>query len=479
MKMARGTLYLMIAEVMFVLSGWAIHIVAGRILGKYFYGVFVLLLTLLTQYRIFLASGVHRAVAKYISEDPRFAPAVRRQALRLQFIAGWALCGLVWVIAPSLARLWQNAELVGYIRLTGFFFPIFGLYSVYRGVLNGMKLFGREALVSIVYSLLKVLFLFVLIHYYGIAGAVTGYLVAIVGGMFLARFLAPSGSGETGAPFPIMRIVRFAVPVMLFSFIISLIQNIDLYFIRALIPPPGTDSANSYYGCAQQFSKIPYMILFALSMTLFPNISSLTARPGGKQKAAQTIRKSLRAGLLLVLPVSCLIGGASSNLIEWVFPTINGGGDALRVLIFGQTLLSFLFILTTILTAAGRPWLSFSLVGVTLGIDVILNYLLIPAYGITGAAAATTISSAVGAIAAAGAVRRNFRALVVPSSAVKITIASAIVFWLTLLINPARWMIPPVFLLLWAIYILLLLVFREIDKNDWQMLKSLIIKKAS
>jgi len=170
MKMARGTLYLMIAEVMFVLSGWAIHIVAGRILGKNFYGVFVLLLTLLTQYRIFLASGVHRAVAKYISEDPRFAPAVRRQALRLQFIAGWALCGLVWVIAPSLARLWQNAELVGYIRLTGFFFPIFGLYSVYRGVLNGMKLFGREALVSIVYSLLKVLFLFVLIHYYGIAG---------------------------------------------------------------------------------------------------------------------------------------------------------------------------------------------------------------------------------------------------------------------------------------------------------------------
>lgn len=482
MRMGRGTAYLMIAEVMFVLSGWAIHIGSKRILGLADYGTFGILLSLLTLYRIFLATGVNRAVSRYISREPARARSIRRQALKLQIALGAGLCLVIWVAAPGLARLWQNDAFTGYIRLTGFFLPVFGIYSVYRGTLNGYTMFGQEARVSILYSLFKVAFLFGLIFlfsYWGdrrLYGAITGYLAAIIGATILARAFCPTGEEAGGLSFPLTRIVRFAFPVVLFSFIISLIQHLDLYFVRALIAS-GADLATGCYTCAQQFARIPYMLLYALSLTIFPNIAAGTAGPGRPEEMAGMIRKALRGGLLLVLPIAALIGGGAGPLVGWVYGADSmAAGAPLHYLIFGQTLLALLLVLTTIITARGRPWLSFFLVTGTLGIDAALNYLLIPEYGISGAALATTIAAGLGMAGAAAAVYRHFHALFFPLSTIKIVIASALIYWLTRLINPSGWLIPPIFLLLFATYILLLLVSREIDKDDWRMIQSLCIK---
>ncbi len=239
----------MIAEGVFVLSGWAIHIGSKRLLGLKWYGIFGILLSLLTLYRIFLATGVNRAVSKYISENPPLARPIRRQALKLQLALGWLLCAGIFFAAPHFARWWQAPELTGLIRLTAFFLPVFGLYSVYRGTLNGLKLFGKEAKVSIVYSLLKVAFLFSLIHLFGRTGnsmtygAVSGYLVAVIGAMLLARFSCPGLPERPGETFPVGRVVTFAFPVVLFSFLISLIQHLDLFLVRKLLPSGRADLA--------------------------------------------------------------------------------------------------------------------------------------------------------------------------------------------------------------------------------------------
>ena len=385
MKMARGTVYLMIAEVMFILSGWAIHIGSKRILGISEYGTLGILLSLLTLYRIFLATGVNRAVSRYIALDPWQANSIRRQALKLQITIGIGFCIAVWLAAPILARIWRDDAFVGYIRLTGFFLPVFGIYSVYRGTLNGFTLFGREARVSIIYSLLKVALVFILIFSFrywwnqGLYGAVSGYLAAIIGATILARVLCPTMETRDGAgTFPISRIVRFAFPVVLFSFIISLIQHLDLYFVRAMVKEdPGL--ATGYYTCAQQFARIPYMLLYALSLTIFPNIAAGTASGDKDRQSGVLIRKALRGGLLLVLPIAALIGGGAGPLIGWIYGADSlAGGGALQVLIFGQTLLALLMVLTTIIMAQGRPWISFLIVIGTMLLDALLNYLLIP-----------------------------------------------------------------------------------------------------
>lgn len=483
MRMGQGTIYLMIAEVMFILSGWVIHIGSKKILGISEYGTFGILLSLLTLYRIFLATGVNRAVSRYISRDPWQADSIKRQALKLQIALGVGFCIGVWLAAPLLARIWHDDAFVGYIRMTGFFLPVFGIYSVYRGTLNGFTLFGREAWVSIIYSLLKVVLVFILIFAFGywwdrgLYGAVGGYLAAIIGATILARALCPAKNiRDGGDAFPITKIVRFALPVLLFSFIISLIQHLDLYFVRAMVKEdPGL--ATGYYTCAQQFARIPYMLLYALSLTIFPNIAASTAYGDKDGVVALMIRKALRGGLLLVLPIAALIGGGAESLIGWVYGADSlAGGGALQFLIFGQTLLALLMVLATIIMAQGRPWISFIIVIGTLLLDALLNYLLIPIYSINGAAIATTLSAGAGMVVAGLVVYRRFHVLFPPLSTIKITIASALVLVCVHLIQPEGWLIPPIYLLLFSGYILVLLITREIDRNDWKMLQSLLNK---
>jgi len=476
MKMGRGTFHLMIAEGIFVLSGWAIHVGAGRILGKSQYGIFVLLLSLLTHYRIFLATGVNRAISKYVSEDPTRLRSVERGASRLQFTLGWALCGLVALLAPALARIWQRPELLGYIRLTGLFFPAFGLYSVYRGSLNGLKLFGQEALVENVYSLLKAAGFFTLIFLFRdrVAGAVVGYLVAIVGAIVLARLCLPARDASPAPPFPVTRIVAFAFPVVLLSFGNSLLQSLDLYFLQALLPAEATAAASSYYGCAQQFAKIPYLLLYALSLTLFPNVSELAAS-GKRADAARTIGKALRAGLLLSLPLAGLIAALSPSLIRLVYGKgFIAGADALSLLIFGQIFLSFLIVLSTVITAGGRPWVSFSLVAATVVLSASANYLLVPDHGIMGAAGATTIAGALGMAVAAMIAWKQFGAFLRPRSLLRIILASALLYAAGRLLAPSEWVVLPAAAGLFILYLLLLIVLGEIDADDRKMLKSLI-----
>ena len=73
-------------------------------------------------------------------------------------------------------------------------------------------------------------------------------------------------------------------------------------------------------------------------------------------------------------------------------------------------------------------------------------------------------------------VYRRFHALLPPLATIKISLASALVFICVYIIQPEGWIIPPVYLILIVVYILILLLAREIDKTDWQMLQSLFKK---
>ncbi len=481
MKMVRGTAYLAAAEVVFVISGWIIHVGSKRILGLVEYGTFGILLSLLTHYRIFLATGVNRAVSREISREPSRDRSIRRGALKLQLGLGLGLGLAVWLAAPGLSGIWGDPRFTGYIRLTAFFLPAFGIYSVYRGVLNGHTLFGAEARVSIIYSGLKVAGLFSLIFLFSalgrdrVSGAVGGYLAAVTGAVFLARALCPPAGGEDGPPFPLGKIAAFAFPVVLFSFIISLVQHLDLYFVRALLPEEA--EAAGLYTCAQQFARIPYMFLYALSLTIFPVVAGRIAIAGGETAAAATIRRALRGGLLVVLPLAALIGANARSLLGWVYgPDSAAGSAALEVLIFGQTLLALLLVLATVITARGRPWVSFSLVTATLALAGILNNYLVPEAGIRGAAIATTVAAGLGMAGAGVIVYRLFGALFPPAATARIAAAAALVFALGRWWAPAGWLLPPALATLAGVYLLVLFGLRELTPGDGKMILSLFRK---
>jgi len=472
-KLARGAFYLLLAEAVFVAAGYLIHVGAGRILDPRYYGTLGILLSLLSHYRIFLATGVNRAVSLYVSRDPSLTSPIRRQALKIQLLLGIGLGALIFLFAPVLAGWWQDGEMTAYIRLTAFFIPIFGVYSVYRGELNGKKLFDREAIVFIFYSILKVIFVFILIIPFRIFGAVTAYLAAIVAATFLARWKCPRPEPNRTGFFPAGAIIGFAFPVVLYSFTISLIQSLDLYFVRALVTVEKgmtAAQASGYYTCAQQFARIPYMALYALSLALFPYV----AAGADGNPAGGNIRNALRLGLLLAWPLTLLISAFADNMVVLVYrPEYGPAAGALQILVLGLTFLAFGLVLTTVLTAAGRPWTALALVTFTLLVSAALNYVLVPKFDIRGAAAATTIAAFLGTIAAGIMVTRHFGRILKPGSAMKIFFAGIAVWLAAVALKPMGWLFLPLSVLLGGLYLLILAGMKEFGNNEIGQLKSI------
>ncbi|MGB5018305.1 MAG: oligosaccharide flippase family protein, partial [Candidatus Moraniibacteriota bacterium] len=66
-SLSRSLVWLTIAEMLFNISGYVIHAVAGRILGPADYGRYALVITLTTTVIILIGNGIPTAMSRYLS----------------------------------------------------------------------------------------------------------------------------------------------------------------------------------------------------------------------------------------------------------------------------------------------------------------------------------------------------------------------------------------------------------------------------
>ncbi|MBU7041951.1 MAG: polysaccharide biosynthesis C-terminal domain-containing protein, partial [Theionarchaea archaeon] len=113
------------------------------------------------------------------------------------------------------------------------------------------------------------------------------------------------------------------------------------------------------------------------------------------QKVLQKIiDKSMKYSTCILLPIGIMVGVFASDVISFIFG--DGFSDAilpLRILIVGTVIQgSTIRAIGSSLAGVGRPDISLKLVLVSATTNIVLNVLLIPHYGIIGAAFTTTCS---------------------------------------------------------------------------------------
>ena len=114
--MAKGTLYFMIAQVIFLMSGYVIHFGVARMITPEEYGRLGVILAILMMTQIFLQKGIPDAVVKYISEG-RDSRIVKKKALKVQLILSFIFTIVLISIAPIISNLLNDNELTNYIYI--------------------------------------------------------------------------------------------------------------------------------------------------------------------------------------------------------------------------------------------------------------------------------------------------------------------------------------------------------------------------
>lgn len=472
-SVGKGTMYLMIAQIVFLISGYVIHLGLGRYLGPSEYGIFSVVISLITVIDLILISGLSQAISKYIAEDERLAGTIKNKALKLQAIAVIITFFLYIRSARFIADILNDQSLIPYLKLSSLMIPVCAFSSIYVGCLNGLRYFKEQAISNIVRSVTKVagVFVFVLIGW-SISGAILGYICSIIAGWALAKHYLRIGYYDSS--FKTIKLIKFAVPVLLISVGTSLLMNIDIFSVKSII---AENEKVGFYNAASMISRLPYFVLFALSYTLLPAVSKSTSARN-KEQTKRYIRYSMRYMMSILLPIIFLISGTSDGLISLLYSSrYIDGASSLSILAFGFGFLTLFMILVTVITASEKQKVSMCMVLILVPIDVMLNRILIPIYQIVGAALATTITGLIGVVIAGAYVLLRFRTLMSLPSFIRISLSSLIIYFIALNMPIPNLLLPLEYAVLFGLYVVILWFTREVRKEDLQVLRGMLPDK--
>lgn len=462
-----GTIYLTISTFVFILSGYLLNIFIGRYLGPKFYGIYGIIMSLMTIINLIQVSGLPQAVSKYVAENETQRESVLKNGLIIQFISTLLASVIVFLFATQFAQLLHDQSLTAYIRAIAAIFPIYGIYTIYLNYYNGLHQFKTQAYMVIVYSLGKLLSVLILIYFFHIFGVIIGFVIAPLF-VLIAWSHIPRIKSDYSFYKPLL---FFSFPLIGYAIFSNLLQSIDLFFVKSVLH---TNEFTGYYTANQNIAEIPFYAVTALSSVIFPNISKKVSQ----NKILETkivIRKALRFCLVALIPSVLLISFTSKELLSFLYSSAyRPGAQSLTILSIGSCFFTIFALLATVISSSGQPKISAAFAGIGVILSSIFCIFLVPKYGLNGAALSTTFASGLMMVAAAITIYKKFKVFISVKSSLKIIFASLFTSCIAKLIPIPTLLLPLVYIFLSLCYFLLLYIFREITVDDTQLIKSLI-----
>ncbi|WP_226007598.1 oligosaccharide flippase family protein [Natrinema salinisoli] len=387
MRLGQTSIIYFLSKLFASALGFLATIYIARMLGPGPLGVYHVVLGLVSWLAIVGKVGLSGAISKRISEgEERGAYALAGATIILGLFI-LITCGLL--LFRSYITAYVGYPATGYIVVI---LLIVLLKSLVNALLVGLHLVHVSGVLSPVRTGTRALFQIALVAASaGTAGLFVGHivgfgLVVVIGGYFIARNL-PDLSRPERRHF--QRLVDFAKFSWLGSLQSQMFSYTDIIVLGVFV----SSGLIGVYAAAWNIAE--FLILFsgALSSTLFPEMSSLSAEKDS-QAVARIVEQSLSFGGLFLIPG--LFGGAllGERILRIYGPEFPKGATVLTVLIVANLLMGYQNQLLNTLNAIDRPDLAFQVNLVFVGTNIALNIALIYLYGWIGAAVATAASVA-------------------------------------------------------------------------------------
>lgn len=484
-KFSQALVWLTASEVVFNIAAYVVHSVAGRILGPADYGRYGLVVTLTTMVIVLIGNGIPTTMSKYLSEvlekDPKNIPAIKRKAALLQTALIGGITILFFLLAPVISWALRDPSLTPLFQLSALVIPAFAAASFYHHYLTGLHLFKLQAIIKIVRSFARVGFIALAAIYFGLEGAVGGYVLAplftfgaaILIDIFYIKRRLGLGTKTAGHDFdfPAKTILAYAGPLTLFLVFYELLLTIDLYFVKALLQD---DHLTGLYNAAITVGRIPYYLFAALAMILLPAISKTTA----ERNTAETtslVNKSLRLMTLLLFPMVTLLIIYASPILHFFYGNrYDGAEHALGVFALGVGFLTVFYVLAFALNGAGLVRISMRLSFFGFLIMAALNFVLIPAFEIVGAALAATLTAAALTVSMLIATETHFSVHLPRKTILLSLFATFIIVVLSRFLPQGTYSFLFSGTVLFALYFALLRLFGELTDEDIDPFKKLL-----
>jgi O-antigen/teichoic acid export membrane protein len=468
-------------------SSLLLSIALARKLGPEQYGSYSFALWLVGLGALLSNMGISVASTKFISEyqgagDQRGLLWVVRATLRSRALVAVAMAiGLV-PISMLLVRNDPGSSVRFYPLLISLALVPYALHQAFQGILKGFQRYDYSALALSVGLLLKAFVAITLVWLgYGIlhllALEVVAWVLAAGLGLLFLRRLAErpfskheSGpSGETKRN--VVRYAAIATALLLVDFVIN--DRSELFFVKLYRP----DAEVGYYSLAFAMAAYPVQLIpGALGSVLMPAISEQFGR-GDSTRLAAIYVTSARYLMMLAFPLSAggivmarplVVALFGEDYVPMVLPT--------QILMAATATYAISLSTSSVIWGTNRPLFFLLLAMFTVPVNLAACNVLIPLYGIKGAALAQwatagSLPMAVWYVSTRLGVSWPYRdtARIILACVI---MAVAVTFLKTYLQGVA--LIPVVILSGGGLYFVLLLMLRAIRREDLSLIGALL-----
>ena len=362
-------------------------ILLARLLGPAEKGDYYILTLVPATAMVLLQLGLPRAFGFYTARGVTMT--IVTKAFVLTGVLTLVAIAALFVLLPFLdAEVFHGIPLEE-VLFAFLSFPLAINCAFTIAIVMGRKGVRWYAAVNVIASIAGLVFLVVFLVGIGptVAAAVAAYvatnLVQAVGSAIGARRLT-AGLPKLGRV-TYFGLFRYGLPSYPNSLSVFFSYRVDAYLIAFLVLDPAT--ALGYYSLAVGLAEIVFFFPRAVTTLYFPHVAGSPREESDRQVGLMS------RVTLLVTGLSALLMAPAAAVMVWlVLPAYIPSLPALFVLLPGVVAFSVTFVAGGYLTGIDRVGITSVVSVVSVVTNVIANLILIPPFGIVGAAAASLIS---------------------------------------------------------------------------------------
>lgn len=493
----KGSVILLVGVILSKIFTYAYRIIIARNFGQETYGLFSLSLLIATLFVTIFSLGFQGGLLRYISfyrgkkEDEKIKSIISFSS-NATLIASFFAAGLLFFLSETIAlNIFHNHELILYLRWFAIFLPVFIFSGFFHVIVLSYEKVGWYSFIgNILYPFVQLLFLlgfiFLGLREESILFSYNlGFLAILVSAFLFCNygikkvFEKSSLKKEEGTEAN-KKLLSYSWPIIFFGMISSVFVGIDSFLIGYF----KTASDIGVYGVAfliaQFLLTIPSLFLqifLPIITKEYSNHNNVLIKDLSKQ-----IGKWIFILNLPVLIVMLFFPGAIINLLFG--PSYIAAEMPLRFLSLGFFIYSLLQISENLLSMMGKSKRTLLNIIIITIFNAILNFILIPPYGINGAAFATMTSYVLWGLLSLITAKYFTKIIPLKIDMIKISLISIIpivilfYFRSKIILTPINILLGGIIFLL--IYFILIFLINSFDKNDLMILQSIkdkIIKK--
>ena len=352
----------------------------AHVLGPAVYGAYSLFMAYFFVFNLIGEGGLSHAAVKRISEGIE-----QNQYFSAYSFMRVCLCILTLIILFLFRDSFIDLNSTGLFPFLYLAVFVTCFNNIFSTAVYGLQKVGIQQTASMLSEiariLIQVLAVFLGFAAFGLVGGlISGF---VVGGLLCIPFnsLRPEKFSKSH----VIGLFTFSVWI----FLSSVGSTIFGYTDRILIGYFMTNTEVGIYSIVFQFTAAATFTTLALQTTLYPKFSNMSAT-GTLNKISPLLSRAFTYSLILAVPV-CIGGWLLGERLLYFFygADFSSGAPVLSIILAVQIFNVFMFLQTMTLNAINKPKLAFYVTAIAATLNVILNLILIPLFGIIGAALAT------------------------------------------------------------------------------------------